>query len=188
LGFSNTCLSLFPAFDSSLITQNSSLHSTSAVSLRRFEWFCLLSNTRIELTPLTRDGLLILACVVGHALYLLVTFGAGMFRFGFRWIDAWIFISLRHRNLATSGQWAFGARCAQHRPRHRPVELLICLPTCSASTRSGGHNWLGLLFLLIAGVSGRSKTVPKKDTLGKSLVVGLAIALEWHLVWSARLR
>lgn len=133
------------------------------------------------LTPLRRDGLIALAAVAAHLLYLLVA-QMGRGHFGFPLDDAWIYQTYA-RNLARAGQWAFVAGVPSSGSTS-VLWTLIVLP---------GHLlpfdpclWtqaMGLLMLAALGL-GAARLFPT-SSLRLSLAVGLAAALEWHLAWAA---
>lgn len=144
---------------------------------------------RFILTPRLRDGLLILACIVAHALYLAVAF-FGHDRFGFPLDDAWIHQTYA-RNLAQTSQWAFVPGV----PSTGATSILWPLMLVPAYLLPIDPRWwthlVGLLSLAETAL-GAARLVEtnspggvRENTLTLSLAVGLGVALEWHLVWAA---
>ncbi|MBN1430137.1 MAG: hypothetical protein JXB07_17340 [Anaerolineae bacterium] len=133
------------------------------------------------LTPLVRDGLLILACLLAHALYLLVAyFRHGYFSFPLD--DAWIY-QVYARNLAESGQWAFIPGVPSTGSTSILWTLLI---TPAYWIHINPLWWTHLLgFLCLCGTSLGGARFFGEEAPIRSLAVGLALALEWHLVWAA---
>lgn len=135
----------------------------------------------ISLTPVSRDVLLVLACIAAHALYLLVTYLRYGY-FSFPLDDAWIY-QVYARNLAASGQWAFVSGV----PSTGSTSILWTWLIAPAYLLRIDPLWwthlLGLLCLNAMSLGGAR--LFGEDAPGKSLAVGLAVAFEWHLVWAA---
>jgi hypothetical protein len=140
-----------------------------------------VSSRRIELTPRLRDALIVIACVIAQATYLLAArLGSG--QFGFPLDDAWIFQTYA-RNLAESGRWAFvpgapstGSTSMLWTPLIVPAYLVHIDPIW----------WTFLLGLLtLVGAALGAARFFEDDSNLVSLVIGLAVAFDWHLVWAA---
>lgn len=138
-------------------------------------------STRWTLTPLRRDGLIVLTAAAAHLLYLLTAW-TGRGHFGFPLDDAWIYQTYA-RNLAQTGQWAFvpgvpssGSTSVLWTLIVTPGHLLPLDPRLWTQA-------LGLLTLAAAGL-GTARLFPQAS-LRLSLAIGLAVVLEWHLVWAA---
>lgn len=133
------------------------------------------------LTPFRRDLLIALAALAAHLLYLLVSC-VGWRRCGYPLDDSWIYQTYA-RNLADSGQWAFvpgvpssGSTSILWTPLLVPGHLLPLDPRL--------WTWaLGLLALAAAALG--TARLFEGASLRLSLAAGLAVALEWHLVWAA---
>ncbi len=135
----------------------------------------------LRLTPRLRDGLIVVVCVVAQATYLLAAWFSDR-RLGFPLDDAWIYQTYA-RNLAHSGQWAFvpgvpssGSTSIWWTPLIVPAHLLSVDPR-------GWTYGLGLATLIAAALG--AARLFDEDSQSLSLAVGLAVALEWHLVWAS---
>jgi hypothetical protein len=139
-------------------------------------------NNKTEwLTPLKRDGLITLFCTIAQISYLAIAWlGEGVR--GFPLDDAWIYQTYA-RNLATRGEWAFipglpstGSTSILWTPLLVPGFWLPLSPWL----------WTQLVGLatLIAVSLGAARLFEVKQ-FTHSLLIGGAVALEWHLVWAA---
>ena len=141
------------------------------------------TQERFRLSPRLRDGLIILACVAAQALYLLLT-RYGYHRFGFPLDDAWIYQTYA-RNLAQSGQWAFIPGV----PSTGSTSVLWTLILAPGHLLPLDPRWwthfAGLLTLIATALGAARLLEDEEDSLPVSLAVGLAVAVEWHLVWAA---
>jgi hypothetical protein len=139
------------------------------------------SSHRTFLTHRVRDSAIIAACLLAHGLYLLVAW-RGYGEFGFPLDDAWIYQTYA-RNLAHSGQWAFvpGAPSTGSTSILWTV-LLTPLHLITSDPRWGTH-LLG--FMMLAATALGAARLFDQDPPVTSLLVGLALALEWHLAWAA---
>ncbi|MBN1122037.1 MAG: hypothetical protein JXJ17_13230 [Anaerolineae bacterium] len=128
-----------------------------------------------------RDGLIALACLLGQVIYLAVA-RFGYHRFGFPLDDAWIHQTYA-RSLAQSGQWAFVPGVASTGSTSILWTLLV---TPAHLIHIDPRIWTHALGLasLIAAALGAARLVDE-DKHWVSLFVGLAVAVEWHLVWAA---
>jgi hypothetical protein len=143
----------------------------------------------IIVTPRLRDGLIVLTCVAAQALYLLLT-RCGYHRFGFPLDDAWIHQTYA-RSLAQTGRWAFVPGV----PSTGATSILWPLLLAPAYLLPIDPRWwthgMGLLTLIAAAlgtarlVGGDTPGDADRSPLLVSLAAGLAVALEWHLVWAA---
>lgn len=138
-------------------------------------------HPRQFLTPLRRDGVIALAAVTAHLLYLLAA-QMGRGHFGFPLDDAWIYQAYA-RNLAQTGQWAFvpgvpssGSTSVLWTLMVVPGHLLPLDPRLWTQA-------MGLLMLTALGL-GAARLFPTRS-LHFSLALGVAAVLEWHLVWAA---
>ncbi len=138
------------------------------------------SKPSLKLTPLLRDGLIVLACLLADALYLLLTRFA-YHRFGYPLDDAWIYQTYA-RNLARTGQWAFVPGLPSTGSTSILWTLLLTPVYWLPIDPRWGTHALGLLTLIAAALG--SARLFKEDSLRLSLAVGLSVALEWHLVWA----
>jgi hypothetical protein len=139
------------------------------------------AGRRIDLTPPLRDGIIIAACVIAQASYLLAA-RLGFGQFGFPLDDAWIFQTYA-RNLAESGGWAFvpGA------PSTGSTSMLwtpLIVPAYLAHLDPVWWTFLLGLLTLIGAALGAARFFEDDSNL-VSLVIGLAVAFDWHLVWAA---
>jgi hypothetical protein len=139
------------------------------------------SSKRITLTPRLRDGIIVAACLLAQAAYLLAA-RVGFDQFGFPLDDAWIFQTYA-RSLAGGGGWAFvpgqpstGSTSMLWTPLIVPAYLIHLNPLW----------WTFLLGLLtlIAAALGAARFFRDEADL-TSLALGLAVAFDWHLVWAA---
>lgn len=133
------------------------------------------------LTPASRDALIILTCVAAHVLYLVMTYLHHGY-LGFPLDDAWIY-QVYARNLANSGQWAFVPGVPSTGSTSILWTLLISPAHLFHIDPLWWTNLLGLLSLIATSLGGAR--LFEEDAPVKTLAVGLAIALEWHLVWAA---
>ncbi|HOA24878.1 MAG TPA: hypothetical protein PK801_12360 [Aggregatilineales bacterium] len=137
------------------------------------------SETR--LSPRTRDALIVLAAALAHALYLLLAWratGAAAYPLD----DSWIYQTYA-RNLARAGEWAFIPGV----PSTGSTSILWTFVLAPGYLLpAGAYVWTQLAGFasLVAAALGAAR-VFDDDHLGLSLAVGLAVALEWHMVWAA---
>jgi hypothetical protein len=137
--------------------------------------------TKQPLSPILRDGLIALACLISQVIYLAVA-RIGYHRFGFPLDDAWIHQTYA-RNLAQSGQWAFVPGVASTGSTSILWTLLVApAHLIHLDPRIWTHG-LGLASLIAAALG--SARLIDEDKPWLSLFVGLAVAVEWHLVWAA---
>jgi len=136
---------------------------------------------RPKLTPRLRDWLIVLACLAAHAVYLIVA-RLNVGRFGFPLDDAWIYQTYA-RNLATTGQWAFVPGV----PSTGSTSVLwTLLVTPAYLLRLNPFWWTqGLGLVALIGTALGAARLFEDDPLRTSLIVGLAVSLEWHLIWAA---
>jgi hypothetical protein len=141
----------------------------------------LESSHRTFLTHRVRDIVIVAVCLLAHGIYLLAAW-RGYGEFGFPLDDAWIYQTYA-RNLAHTGQWAFvpGAPSTGSTSIFWTV-LLTPLHLITTDPRWGTH-LLG--FVTLAATALGAARLFDQDPPITSLLVGLAIALEWHLVWAA---
>jgi hypothetical protein len=141
----------------------------------------LESSHRTFLTHRVRDIAIVAACLLAHGIYLLAAW-RGYGEFGFPLDDAWIYQTYA-RNLAHSGQWAFvpGAPSTGSTSILWTV-LLTPLHLIASDPRWGTHI---LGFVMLAAAALGAARLFDEDPPLTSLLVGLAVALEWHLVWAA---
>jgi len=136
---------------------------------------------RPRLTHAKRDIVIVAACLLAHGLYLLLAW-LDYGRFGFPLDDAWIYQTYA-RNLAQSGQWAFVPGI----PSTGSTSILWTLLITPIHFFPIDPRWytqiLGFLLLVLTAL-GAARLYDEDPPL-TSLLVGLAIALEWHLVWAA---
>jgi len=138
-------------------------------------------NTRV------RDGLITLAAALGLGIALLAAARLG--GLGFPLDDAWIHQTYA-RNLARSGQWAF-VEGTPSAGSTSPLWTLLLVPGYLLGIEY--HAWTYLLgFAALAGTGlGVARLAERLDgqagTLSRHapLLAGLAVALEWHMVWAA---
>jgi len=127
------------------------------------------------------DLLIAVVCLAAHAVYLLVAwFGFG--QRGFPLDDSWIYQTYA-RNLATLGEWAFvpgvpstGSTSVLWTPILVPGHVLPVNPFWW--TQAVG---LASLVLMALGAARLFEDVSPRLALS----IGLAVAVEWHLVWAA---
>lgn len=128
-----------------------------------------------------RDALIVLACVLAQATYLLTAYWRGG-NFGFPLDDAWIHQTYA-RNLAQSGEWAF----APGVPSAGATSILWPLLLAPGHLIGLDPRWwaqiMGLA-ALIGGALGAARWLEDESAV-LSLIAGLGYALEWHLVWAA---
>ncbi len=132
-------------------------------------------------TPLHRDLLIAGTCVISQGIYLAAS-GAAKGQTGFPLDDAWIYQTYA-RNLAQTGQWAFVPGV----PSTGSTSILWTLLLAPGHALSMDAFWwtqlLGLVMLILTALgSARLFVTPN---LRQPLAIGLAVALEWHLVWAA---
>jgi hypothetical protein len=136
---------------------------------------------RVRLDNRLISGLIIVACILGPVMYVLVA-QIGFRSTGFPLDDAWIY-QVYARNLAQSGQWAF----VQGQPSTGSTSVLwTLLVTPAYLIGIDGRAWtlgLGVLSLIGAALAGAYFFPEDKPLL--RLAAGLAVALEWHMVWAA---
>lgn len=146
-------------------------------------------QTRVQLSARQRDVAIIVTAALAQAVYLLLAW-RGVGALGYPLDDAWIYQGYA-RSLVQSGQWAFipGA------PSTGSTSLLWSLILTPGALLPGGA-WLwtqlaGWASLSAAGlaaarlVDARSGSDLHAVRPWLPLVVGLAVVLEWHLVWAA---
>jgi len=128
-----------------------------------------------------RDALIALAALLAVAFYLGFSWARNG-SLGFPLDDAYIY-QVYARNLARSGQWAFVPGV----PSTGSTSILWTLLIAPAYLLGiDGPAWmfaLGALALVAAGLGAARWFDDTPSNL--SLVIGLAVALEWHLVWAA---
>jgi hypothetical protein len=139
------------------------------------------STRRVKLTPQLRDTLIAAACIVAQATYLIVA-RLGFDQFGFPLDDAWIFQTYA-RSLVGGGGWAF----VPGQPSTGSTSMLWTPLIVPAYFAHLDPLWwthlLGLLTLIVAAL-GAARFFGDEANL-TSLVIGLAVAFDWHLVWAA---
>jgi hypothetical protein len=133
------------------------------------------------LTQHTRDILIIAVCLIAHALYLLVAWSR-YHEFGFPLDDAWIYQTYA-RNLAHTGQWAFVPGVPSTGSTSILWTLLLTPVHLITSDPRWGTHLLG--FAMLAATALGAARLFDQDPPLTSLLVGLAAAVEWHLVWAA---
>lgn len=138
-------------------------------------------RTGVQLSPRTRDALIVLAAAAAHALYLLLGWratGAAAYPLD----DSWIHQTYA-RNLALSGEWAF-IPGVPSTGSTSVLWTLILVPGYLLPISA--YVWTQLAgFAALAAAALGAARVFDDDRLGLSLAVGLAVALEWHMVWAA---
>lgn len=126
-------------------------------------------------------GLIALASLAGPLLFVLVAHYV-YHTDGFPLDDAWIY-QVYARNLAQTGQWAFVAG----QPSTGSTSVLwTLLITPAYLVGLDGRLWtllLGTLALFSTALA--SASLFPEDRPAIRLSVGLAVALEWHLIWAA---
>lgn len=134
-----------------------------------------------HLTLRMRDLLIVVACLLAHSFYLLTTY-LKIDSFGFPLDDAWIYQTYA-RNLAQTGQWAF----IEGIPSTGSTSILWTLLIAPVHLINLDPRWwtqaLGLA-CLIATALGAARLYDEDPPI-TSLLIGIAVALEWHLVWAA---
>ncbi len=139
------------------------------------------SSHRRQLTHGLRDLLSALACLTGHALFLLVSW-LRYERVGFPLDDAWIYQTYA-RNLAVSGQWAF----VPNVPSTGSTSILWTLLIAPAHLLRIAPWWWtqAVGFLTLIALALGAARLFEEDPPRTSLLVGIGVGLEWHLVWAA---
>jgi hypothetical protein len=135
----------------------------------------------------TRDGLIALAAALGLSVALLYALRFG--GLGFPLDDAWIHQTYA-RNLARSGQWAF-VEGTPSAGSTAPLWTLLLAPGYLLGIEY--HIWMYLLGFgaLAATGLGAARLAMRLNgqqrTFGRyaPLLVGLAVVMEWHMVWAA---
>ncbi len=126
-----------------------------------------------------RDLVLVIICILAQGVYLLTGYlqNAG---FGFPLDDAWIYQTYA-RNLAENGQWAFVAG----QPSTGSTSLLWTPLLVPGQWLNAfwWTNFVGLL-CLIAAALGAARFL-SDDKPAFATLIGLAVAVEWHMVWMA---
>lgn len=132
-------------------------------------------------TTLQRDVLIILACVIAQAVYIIIAQDR-VEGVGLPLDDAWIYQTYA-RNLAETGQWAFVPGV----PSTGSTSVLWTFLIAPAYLLNLDPYWwtqsLGLLTLIAAALG--AARMFEDDPPRTSLLIGLAVAVEWHLVWAA---
>ncbi|NJC95184.1 MAG: hypothetical protein C3F07_01175 [Anaerolineales bacterium] len=138
----------------------------------------IASNWRVD-----HRLLLAVAALIGVAFFLVVS--ALTYRIGFPLDDAWIHLTYA-RNLAGHGEWAFrlGERSAGS-----TAPLWTALLAIGYLLKLAPHAWTYLLgWIVLSGLSIYAEQIARraiKSYRTKIPWVGLFMALEWHLTWSA---
>lgn len=134
-----------------------------------------------SITPRRRDLLIILASIASHALYIGLA-RARLGVLGYPLDDAWIYQTYA-RNLAASGQWAFVPGV----PSTGSTSILWTFLIAPAYLLHLNAFWwtqaLGLLTLIGAALG--AARLFEDDPPLTSMLIGLVVAMEWHLVWAA---
>lgn len=138
-------------------------------------------NRRPRLTHRVRDLSIIAACLLSQATYLLIGW-LNYGRFGFPLDDAWIYQTYA-RNLAHTGLWAFVPGI----PSTGSTSILWTVLIAPIHLFSLDPRWYTQLlgFAMLAATALGAARLYDEDPPLTSLLVGLAVALEWHLVWAA---
>jgi hypothetical protein len=128
-----------------------------------------------------RDLIIALAALAGQALYVISAVRT-VGRFGYPLDDAWIH-QVYARNLAAGYGWSFVAG----QPSTGSTSILWTLLIAPAYLLRIDPFWwtqaLGAVALMALAL-GASRLVEESNTAGR-WAVGLAVALEWHLIWAA---
>lgn len=135
-----------------------------------------------QLTAKQRDIVIIAVCVTLHLI--MIAFSAVRNDgFGLPLDDSWIFQTYA-RNLAETGQWAFvpgqpstGSTSVLWTPLLVPGHLLPLNPVIWAYV-------VGLLAYTLT-VLGAARLLPNPTDQRLPLLAGLAVSLEWHLIWAS---
>lgn len=131
----------------------------------------------VALAPWLRDALIILTCAAACALYL-----ARSGQLGYPLDDAWIYQAYA-RNLAVRGEWAF----LPGQPSTGSTSILWTLLLAPGyGLPLDPRVWtLGVGVAALAAVALGVARLCEEGSSLLPLFAGLAVALEWHLVWAA---
>ena len=134
-----------------------------------------------SLSAPARDALIVFTVVIAHALYLLLAWRE-VDAAGYPLDDAWIYQTYA-RNLAGSGQWAFIPGV----PSTGSTSILWTLVLAPGYLLPlNPYVWTQIagVAALCAAALGAARLFDGEPPL-LSLAVGVAVAVEWHLVWAA---
>lgn len=138
-------------------------------------------SRRIVLTRLGSDVLIIAVAISGHLAFVLGSYFVNK-SLGFPLDDAWIYQTFA-RNVAQRGEWAF----VPGNPSTAATSILW-VPILSIGHLFGLEPVLwtylsGCILLILAGL-GASRMLTADSNLHR-LLIGLAVVMEWHLVWAS---
>lgn len=131
--------------------------------------------------PRRRDLLIVLAAAAAQVLYVALA-RSNTGAFGYPLDDSWIYQTYA-RNLAQTGQWAFIPGVPSTGSTSILWTLVLALGYLLPVS---AYLWTQLAGFgaLVAAALGAARLLPE-DRPVVSLAAGLAVALEWHLVWAA---
>lgn len=135
----------------------------------------------IKLTARRRDALIIVVAAAVQLIHLLMAHQS-VGAWGYPLDDSWIYQTYA-RNFAQTGQWAFIPGV----PSTGSTSILwMLLLVPGYLLPFSAYIWtqlMGFASLVAVGL-GAARLFPE-DSPGLSLMIGLAVVMEWHLVWAA---